>query len=67
MKLFYGLEADGDGIHSTNLGAMHATGRQDTLMPRCSEPLHCDCGGVRQEILSGGYHVTSPMLAAATT
>lgn len=63
-ELFYGLEADGDAIHSNNLGVharnwgagyldLEATHRRGSLS-----------AGLRQEVISGGYSITSPMLAA---
>jgi outer membrane cobalamin receptor len=64
VNLFYGLQGDGDGIHSNNLG-VHArnwgSGYLDaeTQWGRASLSV-----GLRQEIISGGYYVTSPMLAA---
>lgn len=64
LKLFYGLEGDGDGIHSNNLG-VHArnwgSGYLDAEMQWGRFSLSA---GLRQEIISGGYDVTSPMLAA---
>jgi outer membrane cobalamin receptor len=64
LKLFYGLEGDGDGIHSNNLG-VHArnwgSGYFDAEMQWGQISLSA---GLRQEIISGGYNVTSPMLAA---
>src|SRR5579875_1623927 len=63
-KLFYGLEADGDGIHSNNLG-VHArnwgAGYLDAEVQAGRASLSA---GLRQEIISGGYFITSPMLAA---
>lgn len=63
LKLFYGLEGDGDGIHSNNLG-VHArnwgSGYLDAEMQWGRVLLSA---GLRQEIISGGYEVTSPMLA----
>jgi iron complex outermembrane receptor protein len=64
LKLFYGLEGDGDGIRSNNLG-VHArnwgSGYLDAEMQLGRVSLSA---GLRQEIISGGYNVTSPMLAA---
>ncbi len=64
LKLFYGLEGDGDGIHSNNLG-VHArnwgSGYLDAEVQWGRASLSV---GLRQEIISGGYYVTSPMLAA---
>lgn len=62
LKLYYGLESEGDGIHSNNLG-MHArnwgAGYLDgTWRTRRGSV----SAGLRQEIVSGGYRVTSPML-----
>jgi iron complex outermembrane receptor protein len=63
MKIFYGLEADGDSIHSNNLG-VHArnwgSGYVDAELHWGHATLSA---GLRQEIISGGYRVTSPMLA----
>lgn len=64
VRVFYGLEGDGDGIHSNNLG-VHArnwgAGYADLEVQRGRASLSA---GLRQEIISGGYFVTSPMLAA---
>jgi iron complex outermembrane receptor protein len=63
-RLFYGLEADGDGIHSNNLG-VHArnwgAGYLDAEVQAGRASL---TAGLRQEMISGGYFITSPMLAA---
>lgn len=64
LKLYYGLESNGDGIHSNNLGvharnwgAGYLDGAWNTRRASVS-------AGLRQEIISGGYSVTSPMLEA---
>lgn len=63
--LFYGLEADGDSIHSNNLGN-HArnwgSGYVDAELHWNHATLSA---GLRQEIISGGYHVASPMLGGS--
>ena len=63
VRLFYGAEGDGDGIHSNNLGN-HArswgAGYLDTEVRWQRGSL---TAGIRQEIISGGYRATSPMLA----
>ncbi|MGC9292557.1 MAG: TonB-dependent receptor plug domain-containing protein [Acidobacteriaceae bacterium] len=64
--LFYGLDFDGDHIHSNNLG-QHArnwgSGYVDLdLRPSRHALLSV---GARQEFISGGYDVFNPMVAAA--
>jgi iron complex outermembrane receptor protein len=64
--LYYGLDFDGDSIHSNNLGR-HArnwgAGYVDLdLRPSKRSTLSA---GAREEIISGGYHVFSPMTAAS--
>jgi outer membrane receptor protein involved in Fe transport len=65
LKLSYGTEADGDSIHSNNLG-IHArnwgAGYLDAEFQWSRTTLSA---GLREEIISGGYHVTSPMLAGS--
>jgi iron complex outermembrane receptor protein len=65
VRLFYGLEADGDSIHSNNLG-VHArnwgSGYVDAEMRWGKSTISA---GIRQEVISGGYNVSSPMLAAS--
>ena len=62
LKLYYGLEGDGDSIHSNNLG-IHArnwgAGYLDGTWRTRGASVSA---GLRQEIISGGYSVTSPML-----
>lgn len=62
-RMSYGIEADGDAIHSNNLG-IHSrnwgAGYVDATMHYRKASLNA---GIRQEIISGGYFVTSPMLA----
>ncbi len=65
-SLYYGLDFDGDSIHSNNLGN-HArnwgSGYADLDLrswKRATVSL-----GAREEIISGGYDVFSPMTAAA--
>jgi outer membrane cobalamin receptor len=64
-SIFYGLEGDGDSIQSNNLGR-HArnwgAGYLDADMQWRNVSL---TAGLRQEIISGGYHVTSPALAGS--
>ncbi len=64
-SLFYGLEGDGDSIDSNNLGK-HArnwgAGYLDADLQWKNISL---TAGLRQEIISGGYHATSPTLAAS--
>jgi vitamin B12 transporter len=63
LKLFYGLEADGDGIHSNNLG-VHARNWNSGYVDAEIRWGHATLSaGLRQEFISGGYNVTSPMLA----
>jgi outer membrane cobalamin receptor len=63
VGLFYGLEADGDGIHSNNLG-VHARNWGAGYVDAETRWGHATLSaGLRQEVISGGYHVTSPMLA----
>ena len=61
--LAYGLEADADSIHSNSLG-IHArnwgSGYVDLEIKRGKATLDA---GLRQEIVSGGHFITSPMLA----
>lgn len=64
-SIYYGLEGDGDSIDSNNLGK-HARNwgagyvDADLQWKRISIT-----AGLRQEIISGGYHATSPTLAAS--
>lgn len=64
-SLFYGLEGDGDSIDSNNLGR-HArnwgAGYLDADLQWKNISL---TAGLRQEIISGGYHATSPTLAVS--
>ncbi|MHB8303659.1 MAG: TonB-dependent receptor plug domain-containing protein [Acidobacteriaceae bacterium] len=64
--LYYGLDFDGDSIHSNNLG-IHArnwgAGYVD-LDSRAGKRATLSIGG-REEIISGGYDVFSPTAAAA--
>lgn len=64
--LYYGLDFDGDSIHSNNLG-IHArnwgSGYLD-LDLRSSKRATISVGA-REEIISGGYDVFSPMAAGA--
>jgi outer membrane cobalamin receptor len=66
--LSYGLEASGDGIHSTNLG-QHARNQgagYTNLSLRALRRFSLSIGA-REEILSGGDSVFSPSAAAAFT
>jgi outer membrane cobalamin receptor len=65
VKLFYGIEADGDGIHSNNLGIHARNWGAGYLDAECHWSRATLSAGLRQEIISGGYHVTSPMLAGS--
>lgn len=64
--LLYGLDFDGDSIHSNNLG-QHArnwgSGYVDLDLHSSSRALLSL--GAREEIISGGYDVFSPMVAGA--
>lgn len=64
--IYYGLDFDGDSIHSNNLG-IHArnwgAGYVD-LDSRAGKRATLSIGG-REEIISGGYDVFSPTAAAA--
>jgi len=64
-SIFYGLEADGDSINSNNLGR-HArnwgAGYFDADLQWKGASL---TAGLRQEIISGGYYVTTPTLAGS--
>ena len=64
--IYYGLDFDGDGIHSNNLG-VHArnwgAGYID-LNTRAGKRTTLSLGG-REEIISGGYDVFSPTAAVA--
>lgn len=64
--IYYGLDFDGDSIHSNNLG-IHArnwgSGYAD-LDIRSWKRANVSLGA-REEIISGGYDVFSPMTAAA--
>lgn len=66
--LSYGLEASGDSIHSTNLGihARNAGAGYANLSLRSLGRFALSIGG-REEIISGGYNVFSPNVAAAYT
>ena len=62
LKLYYGLESDGDGIHSNNLG-IHARNWGAGYLDGTWQTRRASISaGLRQEIISGGYTVTSPML-----
>ncbi len=63
--LSYGLEANGDSIHSTNLG-VHARNQgagYANLTQRVRDRLSLSIGG-REQIFSGGDSVFSPSIAA---
>ncbi len=66
--LSYGLEASGDGIHSTNLGihARNGGAGYANLSLRALGGFSLSIGG-REEVISGGYNVFSPNVAAAYT
>lgn len=63
-ELFYGLEGDGDSIHSNNLGVHARNWGAGYLDLEAEHGRGSLSAGLRQEIISGGYAVTSPMLAA---
>jgi outer membrane cobalamin receptor len=66
--LSYGLEADGDSIHSNSLG-VHARNQEAAyanLSLRALRRFSVSIGG-REELNSGGYQVFSPSAAAAFT
>lgn len=66
--LSYGVEANGDGIHSTNLGR-HArnqgAGYVNVSLPALGR--FSLSAGTREEVFSGGDSVFSPSIAAAFT
>lgn len=64
--LSYGLEASGDSIHSTNLGvhARNAGAGYANLSLRSLGRFALSIGG-REEVISGGYNVFLPNVAAA--
>ncbi len=62
LKLFYGLEGDGDGIHSNNLGVHARNWGAGYLDGTWNAGKASVSAGLRQEIISGGYTVTSPMV-----
>ena len=62
LKLFYGLEGDGDSIHSNNLGVHARNWGAGYLDGTWRAGKASVSAGLRQEIISGGYTVTSPMI-----
>ena len=66
--LSYGFEASGDSIHSSNLGvhARNAGAGYANLSLRSLGRFALSIGG-REEVISGGYNVFSPNVAAAYT
>ncbi len=64
-SLFYGLEGDGDSIESNNLGRHGRNWGAGYLDADLQWKKISLTAGLRQEIISGGYNVTSPTLAAS--
>lgn len=62
LKLYYGLEGDGDSIHSNNLGVHARNWGAGYLDGTWRGRRASVSAGLRQEIISGGYTVTSPMI-----
>ncbi|HEX3438122.1 MAG TPA: TonB-dependent receptor, partial [Pseudacidobacterium sp.] len=64
-SLYYGLEGDGDSIHSNNLGNHARNWGAGYLDADLQWQRASITAGLRQEIISGGYHITSPTLAGS--
>ena len=64
-SLFYGLEGDGDSIHSNNLGNHARNWGAGYLDADLQWKRASITAGLRQEIISGGHYVTSPTLAGS--
>ncbi len=64
-SLFYGLEGDGDSIQSNNLGRHARNWGAGYLDADLQWKRASITAGLRQEIISGGYHVTTPTLAGS--
>jgi iron complex outermembrane receptor protein len=64
-SIFYGLEGDGDSIQSNNLGRHARNWGAGYLDADMQWRIVSLTAGLRQEIISGGYHVTSPALAGS--
>jgi vitamin B12 transporter len=64
-SFFYGLEGDGDSIHSNNLGNHARNWGAGYLDADLQWKGLSITAGLRQEIISGGYYVTSPSLAGS--
>lgn len=62
VRLFYGLESDGDAIRSTNLGRHARNWGSGYLDAEAHWSRTTLSAGLREEIL-GHYRITSPMLA----
>ena len=62
LKLYYGLESDGDSIHSNNLGVHARNWGAGYLDGTWRGHKASVSAGLRQEVISGGYTVTSPMI-----
>lgn len=62
LRIFYGLEANGDAIRSTNLGHHARNWGSGYLDAEAHWRRTTLSAGVRQEVL-GRYRITSPMLA----
>ena len=64
-SLFYGLEGDGDSIDSNNLGKHVRNWGAGYLDADLQWEKISLTAGLRQEIIGGGYNVTSPTLAGS--
>jgi len=64
-SLFYGLEGDDDSIESNNLGKHARNWGASYLDADLQWKKVSLTAGLRQEIISGGYNVTSPTLAGS--
>jgi iron complex outermembrane receptor protein len=64
-SLFYGIEGDGDSIESNNLGKHARNWGAGYLDADLQWKRISVTAGLRQEIISGGYNVTSPTLAGS--
>ncbi len=64
-SLFYGLEGDGDSIHSNNLGNHARNWGAGYLDVDVQWKRASITAGLRQEIISGGYSTASPAIAGS--
>jgi len=64
-SLFYGIEGDGDSIESNNLGKHARNWGAGYVDADLQSKKISFTAGLRQEIISGGYYVTSPTLAGS--